>query len=56
MTVQSDPAFKGEKELKTEWPHEEGLILGTTKIDGRVSTLEPEECSYVSERKKVGFT
>jgi len=45
----------GEKELRTDWPHETGLIAGTTKQEGRKMHLEPEECSLVPERKKVGL-
>lgn len=32
MTVQSDVAYPGDKELKDDWPIEEGLELGTTKL------------------------
>ena len=45
----------GEKELKRDWPHETGLIAGTTKQEGRKPNLEPEEGSLVPERKKVGL-
>lgn len=38
MTVQSDPAHDGDKELKENWPIEEGLILGTTKLAKEAST------------------
>ena len=33
---------RGEKELRTDWPIEEGLISGTTKQEGRVMNLIPE--------------
>jgi len=33
---------RGEKELRTDWPHEEGLISGTTKQEGRQSRLLPQ--------------
>ena len=33
---------RGEKELRTDWPIEEGLIAGTTKQEGRQSRLIPE--------------
>ena len=32
----------GEKELKRDWPNEEGLILGTTKRSDEPASLEPE--------------
>ena len=32
----------GEKELKTKWPVEKGLIAKTTKQTGRVMNLIPE--------------
>jgi hypothetical protein len=42
----------GEKELKTDWPIEEGLEARTTKQTGRVMNLVPEEGSIVLERYK----
>lgn len=33
----------GEKELKTNWPHETGIIARTTKQKGRVSNLVAEK-------------
>ncbi len=42
MVVTSDPAEKGEKEIKTKWPIEKGLIAGTTKQIGNVSNLIPQ--------------
>lgn len=41
----------GEKELKTDWPIEEGLQGGTQKQTGRVMNLIPEEASLVPERR-----
>ncbi len=35
-------ATAGEKELKTNWPHETGLIAKTTKQIGNVENLVPE--------------
>ena len=46
----------GEKELKTDWPHEEGLVLGTTKIKGKEINLIPTNGSLVSKKQKIGFT
>ena len=43
----------GEKELRTDWPIEEGLIAGTTKQAGRDPELRAEEGSNVLERNKV---
>lgn len=45
----------GEKELKRTWPHETGLIAGTTKQEGRTSNLVPTEGSLVPTRFKVGL-
>jgi hypothetical protein len=45
----------GEKELKTDWPHEEGLTAGTTKTHGRRTHLVPEESSNVLKRDQVGI-
>ena len=45
----------GEKELKTKWPIEEGLIAGTTSQQGRVSNLVPQIKSFVPQRKRAGL-
>lgn len=37
MTVKSDLAYPGDKELKDDWPIEEGLELGTTKLPKEAS-------------------
>ncbi len=46
----------GEKELKTEWPIEEGLTARTQKQTGRVSNLVPQglhgQISTVLERDR----
>ena len=47
-------ATSGEKELKTDWPHESGLEADQ-KHEGREINLVPEEKSLVPERKKVGL-
>lgn len=44
----------GEKELKTNWPIEEGLDI-SNKLKGRISNLVPEESSLVAEKDKVGL-
>lgn len=55
MTVQEGPAKLQEKEVKTRYPIEEGLILGTTKIHGRRSYLKPESKSLISCKQKLGL-
>ena len=45
----------GEKELKTDWPIEEGLTAKTQKQTGRQSNLVPQIRSNIPERKKVGI-
>ena len=45
----------GEKELKTEWPIEEGLTAATQKQKGRSSYLVAEEGSVVLERNLEGI-
>ena len=52
MTVKSDLAFDGDKELKKDWPITEGLILGTTKIDERQTNLVAEGFQYKDELRK----
>ena len=49
-----DAATHNEKEVKTDYPVEEGLVAGTTKQTGRQSFLIPEK-SVVSKRKCVGI-
>lgn len=44
----------GEKELKTEWPIEEGLTAGTTR-KRQDYYLIPEEKSLLPERKMKGI-
>ena len=53
MTVKSDLAHDGDKELKKDWPITEGLILGTTKIDGRQTNLVAEGLQYKDELRKT---
>ena len=49
----------GEKELKTDWPVEEGLTAGTTKQTGDKMQLEPEGIngikSTVEDKERIGF-
>tara|TARA_R100001480_G_scaffold130684_2_gene128117 strand:+ start:563 stop:730 length:168 start_codon:yes stop_codon:yes gene_type:complete len=55
MTITSDPAEIKQKEIKTEWPVEEGLTAGTQKQTGRTTNLVIQEQSLVPDRVKVGF-
>lgn len=45
----------GEKEIKTKWPIEKGLIARTTSQTGRAMTLIAEQGSLVSKKDKVGL-
>jgi len=53
MVVVGDAATIGEKELKTDWPIEDGLTAGTQKQTGRVTNLVAEN-SIVPERETIG--
>lgn len=44
----------GEKELKKDWPVEEGLTAKTQKQTGRISNLVPKK-SIVQFEEKVGL-
>lgn len=54
MVVVGDAATIGEKELKTDYPVEEGLTAGTQKQTGRVTNLVAEN-SIVRERETAGI-
>ena len=43
---------QGEKELKTDWPVEEGLTARTQKQEGRTSNLVIQQGSVVPSRNK----
>ena len=45
----------GEKELKRNYPVEDGIIARTTKQEGHTMNLVPEEGSNVSRRFKAGI-
>jgi len=47
-------ATSGEKEIKTDWPIDEGLTGGTQKQTGRTINLEYEE-SVVSQKDREGI-
>ena len=52
MTITvGDPATIGEKELRNDWPNEEGIIAGTTKRDDEPASLEAEEVLITSTDK-----
>ena len=51
--VTQGPAERGEKEIKTDWPIDEGLTAGTEKQEGRISKLQFQEGSNVLSRTKV---
>jgi len=53
MVVVGDAATIGEKELKRNYPVEEGLTAGTEKQEGRVTNLVAEN-SIIPERKTTG--
>jgi len=44
----------GDKELRTNWPVEDGLTAGTQKQEGRTKNLVAEE-TVVSEKDRVGI-
>ena len=44
----------GEKEIRTDWPIEEGLIAGTTKQEGRQENLVAEEEDLTLSTEKWG--
>lgn len=44
----------GEKELKTDWPIEDGIIAETTKQTGHVMNLVPED-TIVPSRYRAGI-
>jgi len=54
MVVTSDKATHNEKWIKTDYPFEEGLELGTTKLKDD-SFLVPDEKSVVREIDRVGI-
>ncbi|NHZ84306.1 MAG: hypothetical protein GWP19_00305 [Planctomycetia bacterium] len=50
--VTSNKAERGEKEIKTNWPVEEGTDFGTTKQTGD-RYLVPEESKVLSRNTKL---
>lgn len=46
---------RGQKEIKTAWPHVSGLTAGTTKQAGRNMKLMPVDGSTVLRRNRVGI-
>lgn len=55
MTVEVGTGTKGTRFVNTKYPVEEGLILGTTKIEDKEINLKPQDYSNVSKREEVGL-
>lgn len=53
MVVVSDEAGVKQKEILTDWPFEEGLILGTTKL--KDDSLLVAEHDLTSEKDRIGI-
>lgn len=51
MTIKSDAAEVGQKEINKHWPNTEGLTAGTT-ITQPEEKLEPEDSSNIKSRDK----
>lgn len=45
----------GTRFIKRNYPVTEGLIAGTTKLEGKQTNLVPEEDNLVSNKDKVGL-
>jgi len=43
----------GSKELKTKWPIEEGLTLGTTKLPETIGLIPEETVVPLKEEKRL---
>ena len=54
MTVEVGTGGVGTRFIKTEWPIEEGLTLGTTKLS-EDPALIPQEESLLTERETEGL-
>ena len=53
MTIQvGDAATPGEKELRTDYPEEEGLTAGTQKQTGKVMNLIAQDSIVLSRNRK----
>ena len=50
-----DAAGKGEKEIATRYPVEDGLTAGTQRQIGRIKNLVPQRSSLVARKDKVGL-
>ena len=55
MVVVGDAATHREKEVKTRYPIEDGIIAGTTTQEGHVINLVSEEGTNVLRRKRDGI-
>jgi len=45
----------GTKIIRRDWPNTSGLEAGTTKQEGRISNLVPEQGSLVPEKNRKGI-
>jgi len=50
MVVRSDKATLGDKELRDDWPVDEGLEAGTTKRSAESASLKPQEEDLTPKR------
>jgi hypothetical protein len=53
MTVKSSSGKVGTKIIKTSWPVEQGLILGTTKLPLLIGATVPEISDITKEEGKL---
>lgn len=53
--VNAGTGSSGDKEIKRDWPVEEGLTAGTTKQEGTKARLEAEKGTFIAERKRKGL-
>lgn len=52
--VEAGPSTRNEKEVKTDWPVDEGLTAGTTKLR-KEKRLKPQEKSFLTRNSLVGL-
>jgi hypothetical protein len=50
--VEIGTGTKSTRFVDTKYPNEEGLILGTTKIEGRAELLEPESSNVLNKDRE----
>ena len=54
MAVTSGPGTRGTRHVATDYPNEEGLVLGTTKRS-QDPALIPEEESLIESKDTIGL-